>query len=305
MFNRIIKLLKIILATAVALILLIAIAATVLLKKSEPDRGEDYTARMHYLPAAPGNEADMPRYLKALKAMGGNELIEKGPYLLAYPVEVGAPSKAVIILPGGAYIGRAEGHEGVDVAKWLNDNGIAGFVLNYRLLQYPAPMLDFQQAISYLRKNAEKFNIDPSQVGVMGFSAGGHLAAISSTNFTPSTRPDFTALAYPVISMQDTYTHDISRLALLGAEPNSALLAETSPELQVGSNTPPAFIWAPKTDNIVKWQNARLYANALQAQGIDHELHIFPEGSHGTGLARKEHYAKAWPDLFLAWLNKL
>lgn len=285
------------------------------------ERDENYQARIHYLwKGLPELESLLPLedkkpiwLFRDLK----NPLMEKGPYLVSYPAEKSKTSTSVLILPGGGYNFRSEKAEGEDIAQWLNTQGISAFVLNYRLQHHPAPLDDSRLAISYLRHHAEEFNIDPERIGVMGFSAGGHLAASVSTLHDAvgssklpspyhqhSSRPDFSILAYPVITMQDEFTHGGSRSELLGDTETPELIALLSTEAQVTPATPPSFIWAPKTDYVVPYENAELYAQALKKAGVEHELHLFPEGSHGSALAQEEQYAKVWPELLIQWLTK-
>ncbi len=285
-------------------------------------RGEDYQARIHYLweglpefnerlPLEDKNPIWPFRDLK-------NPLMDKGPYIVAYPVSTEQPAASVLILPGGGYNFRSEKQEGKMIAEWLNTQGINGYVLNYRLDEHPAPLSDARLAMSYLRHHAKRFGIDVERIGVMGFSAGGHLAASLSTlydhqdneplplPYTLSSRPDFTVLAYPVISLADEVTHSGSRNELLGDEADDGpLIMLLSTEQHVTTNTPPSFIWAPKTDGVVPYENSILYAEALKRAGVKHELHIFPEGGHGSALAQHEKQAKAWPGLMLKWLEEV
>lgn len=238
------------------------------------------------------------------------------PALVAYPLLKESASPAVIIAPGGAYMGRAEKHEGEAIAQWLNSIGVSAFVLNYRLDRHPAPLSDAQRAIQYVRANAARFHIDPTRVGIMGFSAGGHLAATAGTHFLPgdsqavdpvaqfSSRPDFMVLGYPVISFGE-FAHTISRDMLVGPHPAPDLIENLSNEKQVTAETPPTFIWTAKTDAMVDYRNSQVFADALTQHGVPVEFHLFPEGSHGSGLAQKEKYANAWPDLCRQWLVKM
>lgn len=270
------------------------------------NRDDQYQARMHYLPSpVPDTEFVMPGFNGWMKEKLHNKLIDKGPYVVAYPLLNEPPRKAIMILPGGGYTFRSEHKEGVEIAEWLNQNGIAAFVLNYRLQRHPVPLSDAQAGIRYLRSRSDEFNIRPDMIGIMGFSAGGHLAATASNLFTADSRPDFTVLAYPVIHVAGVLSHEGSALSLIGPNPSSDLVELLSPQRQVSHHTPPAFIWAPKTDTVVPWQNSLNYADALDTSEIANELHIFPEGSHGSALAQHEEYANAWPSLMLTWLDKL
>ena len=213
---------------------------------------------------------------------------------------------AVIIFPGGAYGINAIKHEGWDVAEYLVKKGIAAFVVKYRLpdtatMLRPsaAPLMDAQQAIMHVRNNAERYNIDPSKICVMGFSAGGHLAANASTLYryhaTPSAvRPDFSILVYPVISISDSLGHIGSRNNLLGKDPDPATIRFYSNELQVDAKTPPAFLVHAKDDPI-NYKNSVLYEEALKKYNVPVKLLLFEKGGHGYGM-----YNKAsdifWPD---------
>ena len=226
------------------------------------------------------------------------------------------PTAAVLILPGGGYFFRSEQYEGMDIAEWLNTQGIAAFVLNYRLKQYPAPLDDTQMALRVLRRNADLYNIDPKRLGIMGFSAGGHLAALASTLYDEgdvanpdplrqqSSRPDFSVLAYAIVSFSDPLNAGV-RENLLGDAPEPALIDLLSAEQQVTSATPPAFIWTAKTDSVVPFENSIAYEQALLAAGVPVETHLYPEGRHGSALAQDEVYARVWPDQCLACSDNL
>ncbi|WP_279244786.1 alpha/beta hydrolase [Candidatus Litorirhabdus singularis] len=282
-----------------------------------PDRDEQYRARMEYLPMPPSASED---YADAAwrwpLSTFYNPFLEQGPYLLTYPVAREKPVAAVLILPGGGYFFRSEKYEGIEIADWLNAQGIAGFVLNYRLKLHPAPLDDTQLAMRYLREHAQRYNIDPQRIGIMGFSAGGHLAAAASTLYQQgqpaslqpllrhSTRPDFSVLAYAVTSLTDS-AHAGIRGNLLGENPDPELINLLSAERHVTSDTPPAFVWTAKTDSIVPFQNSVIYSQALEAAGVPVETHIYPEGRHGSALAEKEEYARTWPAQWLSWLKKM
>lgn len=210
---------------------------------------------------------------------------------------------AVIICPGGAYSILAASHEGKDVAKEFNRIGITAFVLKYRLPDDSTminksigPLQDAQRAIQLVRERADEFNIDPSKIGIMGFSAGGHLAASASTRFkeeliknekNTSLRPDFSILIYPVISFMDGLTHNGSRQNLLGKNASSELKQKFSNELQVDSNTPPAFLVHASDDTAVPVLNSIAYYEALLKHKIYSQLLIYPKGGHGFGMNNK------------------
>ena len=234
------------------------------------------------------------------------------PEITAY--EAGSKG-AVIIFPGGGYVMRAE-HEGDGYAKWLAKNGITAFVVSYRVAPYkhPAQLSDAMRAIKFVRFYAEKYGIDRDKIAVMGSSAGGHLAAAVSVHhdsdvYEPtdridkeSARPDATILCYPVIDM-GMYGHDVTRNALLGARCKMAMRELMSLQFQVNEDTPEAFIWHTATDSVVDVTNSLLYAQALREEDIPFEMHIYPMGEHGLGLAENEEYVAKWSDNLMAWLK--
>jgi acetyl esterase/lipase len=248
------------------------------------------------------------RFLQRLTDIHGDR-----PYLVAFPVPGDTTSPAIVVLPGGAYLLRAEKSEGVDIAHWLNSIGISAFVLHYRLDRHPAPLSDVQRAIQYVRANSKRLQIDPERVGLMGFSAGGHLAATAGIHYLSakdessdpverlSSKPTVMVLAYPVISFGEL-GHSTSRDMLIGPDPSPALIELLSAEKNVTAETPPTFIWAAKTDGIVDYRNSQMFADALKEHAVKHEFHLFPEGQHGSGLAKTEKYAYEWPALCEKWL---
>jgi acetyl esterase/lipase len=238
------------------------------------------------------------------------------------PTKQSANGQAVLVCPGGAYRGLAYDWEGKDVAKWLNANGIAAVVLKYRLpIAFTDPrkhlfaLEDAQRALRITRAHAHEWNIAPDKIGVMGFSAGGHLAASLGTGFgirgphkaepidTVSARPDFMILMYPVITMNAAYTHMGSRTALIGEHPDSTLIRLCSLELQVTEKTPPAFIVHTDDDTAVPLENSMLFYQALRAHNVIAEMHIFPAGGHGFALATTPGKPRAWTALCLDWLK--
>jgi acetyl esterase/lipase len=228
--------------------------------------------------------------------------------------------KAVIICPGGGYSILAISHEGHDVAKLLAANGIAAFVLKYRLPKDEimgdkriGPLQDAQRAMQLVREMADEWGIAEDQIGVAGFSAGGHLAATLSTHYRKavienpkhtSLRPDFSLLLYPVISMQDGMTHGGSKQNLLGANPSTADVNRFSNELQVTADTPPAFLVHAEDDTAVPIANSEVYVAALKKHGISSELLSYPKGGHGFGLHNKTTSDK-WAHHFLEWLTRI
>lgn len=228
--------------------------------------------------------------------------------------------QAVLILPGGGYAGTAFDHEGIDVAKWLNKNGITAVILRYRIpndkyctQKHLAPLRDALEGIRYIRAMAEKWKLNKHSIGIMGFSAGGHLAASTSTLFDKnlvdlpadniSGRPDFSILIYPVISFIEPIMHAGSRRNLLGERPDSTLITLFSPEKQISENTPPAFLVHAADDKTVSVQNSILYYQSLVSKGLKPEMHLYPEGGHGFGLKNKT-TSDYWPERLINWLTK-
>lgn len=230
-----------------------------------------------------------------------------------------ATGVGIVVCPGGGYGGLAKDHEGKQIAEWLNGEGIAAFILTYRHAPGygdPHPLIDAKRAIRTVRSRAAEWRIDPARIGIIGFSAGGHLSATASTQFDTgdansddpiervSSRPDFTILLYPVITMTDPHTHAGSRKNLLGEAASEADIARMSAENNVTANTPPAFIVHTTEDAAVPVQNALLYYEACVRAGVAVELHIFEKGRHGLGLARDTPGMSHWPALALAWLRE-
>ena len=228
-----------------------------------------------------------------------------------------ATGACVIVCPGGGYRALMMSYEGHDVARWLNSIGVSAAVLRSRLApkyQHPAPMLDVQRAVRYVRANAETYGIDPKRIGVMGFSAGGHLAGTASVHFdkgTPdaedpvervSSRPDFSMLVYAVISMMDGVTHSGSRANLLGENASQGLIEKMSLEKQVTKHTPPVFLFHTGGDTVVKPEHSLLYYSAMRKVEGSAELHIYRTGNHGVGLDRNES-TKSWPSLLHDWMR--
>ena len=283
-------------------------------------------------------EYRMPLYPGAIpnsKNTGGIEKTEVSDITLISNVQIPdiavyLPSKrfatgqAVVICPGGGYWVLAYDLEGTDIARYLNSIGVAAIVLKYRLPTYgnciephKAPLMDAQRAMRLVRHNASKWNINPSKIGIMGFSAGGHLASTLGTHFDygnksatdsvekESCRPDFMILMYPVISFTDTSMHLGSREALLGKDPDPALVKYYSNELQVKDDTPPAFFVHADNDNGVPVENTLLMYKALRAKHIPAELHILGEGEHGFGLGGSNEHVASWTNSLKLWLTSL
>ncbi len=230
-----------------------------------------------------------------------------------------ATGTAVLICPGGGYGVLAFGHEGHDIAKWLNKNGIAGIILKYRLPsdlimqdKSTGPLSDAQEAMRIVRRNALAWKINPRRIGIIGFSAGGHLASTLSTHYsekvyesgdTTSARPDFSLLIYPVISFDTTIYHAGSRRNLIGQKPTEELVKRFSNELQVNAKTPPAFLVHSADDRAVPPKNSIVYFEAMTRNKVPVEMHVFQSGGHGYGLSEGKGTQSAWPELCIKWLN--
>ncbi|MFS0727136.1 alpha/beta hydrolase [Paenibacillus sp. 1P07SE] len=231
------------------------------------------------------------------------------PYLAA-----GATS-AVIVCPGGGYARRAD-HEGEPIALWLNSLGITAFVLRYRVAPYSYPWAyrDAQRAIRYVRHHATAWGLDKGKIGLLGFSAGGHLTATAGTRHDSgdpsaedpidrcSSRPDLIVLCYPVITMKDPYTHEGSRSNQLGSVPTEEQIAHLSNELHVGQDTPPAFLWHTSEDAGVPVENSLFFAAALSRAGVPFDLHVYDHGGHGLGLASDDPHIAGWSRVCGQWL---
>lgn len=240
------------------------------------------------------------------------------PTLTVYkPKKQSKQKSAIIICPGGGYGVLAAGHEGADVAKALNDMGIIAFVLKYRLPNDTimqdksiAPLQDIQRAFQIVRERAHEWDIDSAKIGVMGFSAGGHLAATASTQYKrevidnpkhTSLRPDFSILLYPVISFTENLTHMGSRENLIGKNPSEAAIKLYSNELQVTRDTPPAFLVHAADDGAVPIGNSIAYYEALQKNRVYSEMLLYPHGEHGFGMNNKS-TADKWMDNLKNWM---
>jgi acetyl esterase/lipase len=235
---------------------------------------------------------------------------------------------AIVICPGGGYGFLADDHEGKQVAEFMNGLGVTAFVLKYRIVQKDrpgplehAPLQDAQRAIRTVRFMAKDLGIDPNRVGVMGFSAGGHLASTAATHFDNGLlkdgdmidkmgcRPDFAILAYPVISMEDGVTHGGSRTNLLGAKPDAKLIEHFSNDKQVTKETPQTFIFHTSADTAVLPENATRFYLACKKAGVPVELHLYEKGKHGVGLGRDpkwtggETSVATWPDRLAEWMK--
>jgi acetyl esterase/lipase len=236
------------------------------------------------------------------------------PTLTPYLLPPGPARAAVVICPGGGYAGLAA-HEAAPVARWANALGLHALVLRYRVAPYrhPAPLWDAQRALRTVRHRADAWAVDPDRVGLLGFSAGGHLCATAATHFDhgepdaqdpvqrQGCRPDFVVLGYPVISLID-HAHAGSMHNLLGADPPEELRLALSAERQVTAATPPAFLWHTADDAVVPVEHSLAFAAALSRHGVPFELHIYPHGAHGLGLATAEARVGQWTQACASWL---
>lgn len=268
----------------------------------------------------------MPLYPDAVPNSKTSDIQESGaesgvlkgitkPTLEVYkPVSGKASGAAVIVIPGGGYGVVVYQGEGINIAKALTERGITAFILKYRLPSEASmpdkkigPLQDAQQAIKLVRDNAAKWGIDASKVGIMGFSAGGHLAATAATHFekayvdnasNTNLRPDFQILIYPVISMQDSLTHGGSRDNLLGKTPSRQDIDRFSNELQVRANTPPTYLTHAADDKLVDVDNSIAYFETLRRQKVPVEMHIYPKGDHGFIFRHP-----GWMEPLFAWMT--
>ena len=255
--------------------------------------------------AAPGAKGDQPA--------------DKPTLSVFLPERQKAVGTAVVICPGGGYSGLAIDHEGRQIAQWFNSFGVAAFILEYRHrgrgYGHPAPMQDAQRAIRTVRTRAGQWKIAPDRIGIMGFSAGGHLASTAGTHFDKgnpasadpiervSCRPDFLILCYPVIAFDEPYSHRGSQTNLLGANADPALVRSLSNEKQVTSQTPPTFLFHTDEDTGVPAENSVQFYLALRRAGVPAEMHIYRIGPHGLGLAAKVPGTSTWPDRLRDWMG--
>ena len=242
------------------------------------------------------------------------------PKLIAYlPEKAKANGAAIVICPGGGYGHLAMDHEGHQIGQWLNSIGVAGFIVDYRHrgkgYGHPAPLQDAQRAIRAVRANAKKWNVEPDRVGILGFSAGGHLASTATTHFDSgdkdaddpieqqSCRPDFSVLCYAVIAFDEDYTHRGSQRNLIGNEADPELVKSLSNEKQVTPETPPVFLWHTTEDKGVPPQNSVHFYLACVKNKVPAELHIYEKGRHGVGLGKGIPGTENWSKACEAWMR--
>ena len=251
----------------------------------------------------------------------GDKPADKPTLTIYLPDTAKANGAAVVICPGGGYGHLATDHEGHQIAQWLNSMGVAGFILEYRHRRrgygHPAPLQDAQRAIRTVRARAKQFKIDPQRIGIMGFSAGGHLTSSAGTHFDAgdaksadpvqrvSCRPDFMILCYAVIAFDEPYTHRGSQYNLLGKDADPALVKKMSSEKQVTKDTPPTFLFHTDEDKGVPAENSVQFYLALRRAGVPAELHIYRRGRHGIGLNKQPGATATWPKRAEQWMEEM
>jgi len=278
------------------------LSATLVTTPQNPPQRQEPTAVLLWPDGAPG-------------ALGAEA--KDMPQILLFRAKSSEPSPAIVVCPGGGYGHLAMGHEGHQIAKWLNTIGVTAAVLEYRHrgkgYGHPAPLQDAQRAFRLVREQATAWGINPSKVGVLGFSAGGHLASSVSVHHDQgnpqatdpierqSCRPDFAVLCYAVIAFDQPFTHRGSQRNLLGSQPADDLVAHMSSERQVNASTPPTFLWHTSNDPVVPARNSVAYYLALLQHKVPCEMHLFERGRHGVGLG-KGLAAEQWPSICERWL---
>jgi len=264
-----------------------------------------------------GQQAEIPLWqTRAPGALG--DAVEDRPAITPFLATTNDTRAAVIVFPGGGYEHLASDKEGTQVARWLNTLGVTAFVVRYRLgprYHHPIMLQDAQRAVRLVRAESARWNVEPSRIGVLGFSAGGHMASTAGTHFDmgntanpdsverASSRPDFMILLYPVITMSEPLAHRGSRRNLLGDNPPDSLVRLMSNETQVTRDTPPTFIVATTDDATVPVQNSLMFYDALRSAGVPAELHVFESGHHGFGLAPGDPVLSTWTSQCEVWLH--
>ena len=240
------------------------------------------------------------------------------PTIRAYIPKKNATGAGVVICPGGGYGILAMDHEGHQVAKWLNTIGVAGFVVRYRhapKYRHPVPMEDAQRAVRFVRANSKRYGVDNKRIGILGFSAGGHLASTVATHFDignknaedsidrQSCRPDFAVLCYPVISLVDDFAHKGSGRNLFGPDATKAQLTSLSNHNNVTADTPPTFLFHTAEDRGVPVENSLAFFAACRKAGVPAELHVYQDGPHGVGLSPADPATYGWKDRLASWMQ--
>ncbi len=249
----------------------------------------------------------------------GTEAKDKPTLIIHLPAKDKATGCAIVVCPGGGYGGLAMDHEGKQIAAWLNGHGIAAFICDYRHrgkgYGHPAPLQDAQRAIRTVRARSKEFDVNPERIGILGFSAGGHLTSTALTHFDAgdsaakdpvqqaSCRPDFGVLCYPVIAFEQPFTHRGSQKNLLGENADPELVKSLSNELQVTKETPPTFLWHTFEDTGVPPENSIVFYQAMLKNKVPGELHIFEKGRHGVGLGKGIPGTEQWSELCIAWIQ--
>jgi acetyl esterase/lipase len=266
---------------------------------------------------SPANPFTIPLWPDGVPGALGTEDVDTPSLTIYLPTPGQATGTGIVVCPGGGYSGLALDHEGHQVARLLTSRGVAAFILKYRLgprYHHPAMLNDVLQALRTVRATAAQYNVKPDRIGVMGFSAGGHLASTAATLFdrgdpsaaTPlartSSRPDFAILVYPVIQMGGEVTHKGSQNNLLGPAAPPELVAKLSTDKQVTKDAPPTFLFHTDEDDGVPPENSVLFYLALRKAGVPAELHIYEKGDHGVGLAPGDPVLRTWPDRLFDWL---
>jgi len=278
-------------------------------------------AGMAFTSARPGQASEQPDFLPlwpegAPGATGEKDADKPGVWV--YRPAQNPNGAAVIICPGGGYAIHATDHEGVQPAKFFNRMGVTAFVLRYRLSPYrhPIPLQDAQRALRFVRANAKEFGVDAQRVGIMGFSAGGHLTSTALTHFDAgaanaadpidqqSCRPDFGILGYPVISFVADYSHRGSAKNLLGENATDDQLKNLSNDTQVTKDTPPVFLFHTSEDTGVPPENSLAFYAACHKAGVPAELHIYQQGPHGVGLANQHPALGTWIEVAGTWMRQ-
>ena len=249
----------------------------------------------------------------------GDEDVDKPSLTVFLPLVANATKTGVVVAPGGSYTHLAMEKEGFAFARWLNERGVAAFVLQYRLgpkYHYPVELEDAQRAIRMVRAHATEWGVATDHVGMWGSSAGGHLAATAGTKFDlgkadardvverQGSRPDFLVLSYPVITFHEPDLHRGSLKNLLGDTPDPVLVGSLSAETQVTKETPPTFLFATTDDKTVPVINSVMFYSALVKAGVPAEMHLFQHGGHGAGLATGNSQLSVWPDLLAKWMRE-
>jgi len=270
--------------------------------------------------AAEPNDLELPLWAEGAPGALGKEAKDI-PKITVRKVDSNKPTGALIICPGGGYGGLAMDHEGKQMVDWANSIGLTAVLCDYRHrgkgYGHPAPLQDAQRAVRSVRANANQWNIDPNKIGIIGFSAGGHLVSTVITQFDAgdsestdpiakqSSRPDFAILCYPVISMGSSFTHRGSEVNLLGQNASLETLVQFASERNVRSDTPPTFLMHTVEDKPVPVENSLVFYQAMVAKHVPGELHVYQKGPHGVGLAKSIPGTSDWPVACQRWLKEL